>query len=206
MTSARAILSSSSITRPSMKPWRSRAAWYSAFSAMSPCSRASAIARMMAGRSMVLSLFNSSCRWPKPPEVMGIFVVMGRSERSFKIGLYGRDFKTAGPEGMDSLDGGTGARNCCVIGDLIGQGSPAQAEAIGNRLRPLARIDHELDLARQHPVDDVWPALHHFIDRLDLEPGQAQELGRPLGRDQTEAHRDQPPAGIDHGGLVPVAD
>ena len=34
-----------------MKDWRSRAAWYSAFSDRSPCERASAMARMIAGRS-----------------------------------------------------------------------------------------------------------------------------------------------------------
>src|SRR6185312_1220336 len=206
ITSARAILSSSSITRPSMKPWRSRAAWYSAFSAMSPCSRASAIARMIAGRSVVLSLFNSSCKRSKPLEVMGIFVVMGRSERSFKIGLYGGDFKAAGPEGMNRLDGRPGTSNCCVIRDFVGQGRPAEAETVGNRLRPLARIDHELNLAGQHPVNDMGPAFHHFVDLLHLDPGLAQELGRSRGRDQAEAHGDQSPARLDHGRFVLVAD
>jgi hypothetical protein len=40
MASARLMMSSSSAMRPSMKLWRSRAAWYSAFSDRSPCSRA----------------------------------------------------------------------------------------------------------------------------------------------------------------------
>src|SRR6185437_9182043 len=173
---------------------------------MSPCSRASAIARMMAGRSVVLSLFNSSCRRSKPPEVMGIFVVMGRSERSFKIGLDRGDFKTAGPKGVDRLDSRAGARNCCVIRNLIGQGRPAQAEAVGNRLRALAGVDHELDLAREHPVHDMRATFYDFVDRLDLEPRLAQELCRTLSRDQAEAHGDQAPAWLDHGRLVLVSD
>ena len=48
MTSARASLFSISFMRPSMNDWRSRAAWYSAFSLRSPCSRAAAIAWMTA--------------------------------------------------------------------------------------------------------------------------------------------------------------
>jgi hypothetical protein len=39
-----------------MKPWRSRAASYSAFSVMSPWARASAIAVITLGRSTVFSL------------------------------------------------------------------------------------------------------------------------------------------------------
>jgi hypothetical protein len=42
-------LPSISWIRPSMKPWRSLAASYSAFSLRSPCARASAIALMTAG-------------------------------------------------------------------------------------------------------------------------------------------------------------
>ena len=49
MTSAPLTLASSSRIRPSMKPCRSLAAWYSAFSERSPWARASAMARMMAG-------------------------------------------------------------------------------------------------------------------------------------------------------------
>ena len=52
MTSTAETISSSSAIRPSIKDWRSRAAWYSAFSDRSPCARASAIARMI-GRALL---------------------------------------------------------------------------------------------------------------------------------------------------------
>jgi hypothetical protein len=52
--------------RPSMKPWRSFAAAYSAFSDRSPCARASAMAVMIAGRCTVFS-FCSSARSSSAP-------------------------------------------------------------------------------------------------------------------------------------------
>ena len=79
MISARLSLSSSSATRPSMKPCRSRAAWYSAFSERSPCSRAAAIALMTAGRSTVFRRFSSAVSRTWPSGVIGIlFVISGR--------------------------------------------------------------------------------------------------------------------------------
>jgi hypothetical protein len=48
-------LPSTSWMRPSMKPWRSLAASYSAFSLRSPWARASAMALMTQGRCTVLS-------------------------------------------------------------------------------------------------------------------------------------------------------
>jgi hypothetical protein len=67
------MMSSISAMRPSMKPWRSRAAVYSAFSEMSPCSRAAAIDLMIAGRSTLLRVFSSSARLFSPPAVIGTF-------------------------------------------------------------------------------------------------------------------------------------
>jgi hypothetical protein len=49
ITSTEGMMDSSSAMRPSMKDWRSRAAWYSAFSDRSPCARASAMARITPG-------------------------------------------------------------------------------------------------------------------------------------------------------------
>jgi hypothetical protein len=51
MTSARESLSSMSLIRASTSPCRSLAAWYSAFSLRSPCSRAMPISREILGRS-----------------------------------------------------------------------------------------------------------------------------------------------------------
>src|ERR1700741_3106483 len=72
MTSAAPTLASSSLMRPSVKDCFSRAAWYSAFSERSPCARASAMALVMAGRSMRLRRSGSSFRFSYPAGVMGV--------------------------------------------------------------------------------------------------------------------------------------
>jgi hypothetical protein len=54
-----------------MKLWRSRAAWYSAFSERSPCSRAWAIARIASGRAADFKCFNSSSSRFNPSAVIG---------------------------------------------------------------------------------------------------------------------------------------
>ena len=56
-----------------MKPCFSRADVYSAFSERSPCSRAAAIALMIAGRSTLFKFFNSSSRLFSPSAVIGTF-------------------------------------------------------------------------------------------------------------------------------------
>ena len=73
MTSERPIIASSSRIRPSMKLCFSRAAWYSAFSLRSPCSRASAIAAITAGRSTLLSFLSSASSFANPFAVRGTF-------------------------------------------------------------------------------------------------------------------------------------
>src|SRR5215471_15865526 len=72
ITSALPTLASSSLMRPSMNPCLSRAAWYSAFSLRSPWARASAMALMMAGRSIDLRRSSSSLSFSKPGRVMGV--------------------------------------------------------------------------------------------------------------------------------------
>ena len=67
------MMASSSRMRPSMKLCRSRAAWYSAFSLRSPCSRASAIAAITAGRSTLFSFLSSASSFANPFAVSGIF-------------------------------------------------------------------------------------------------------------------------------------
>src|SRR2546422_10376896 len=72
MTSAPPTFVSSSAIRPSTKLCRSRAAWYSAFSARSPCARASAIALVMAWRSTRLRRSSSSLSFSYPVRVIGV--------------------------------------------------------------------------------------------------------------------------------------
>ena len=72
MISERLMVSSSSFMRPSMKPWRSLAAWYSAFSERSPCARASSMSRTFCGRSTDLIFLSSSFKRVTPLKVMGM--------------------------------------------------------------------------------------------------------------------------------------
>ena len=58
-----------------IKDCRSRAAWYSAFSDRSPCSRASAIALITACRSACLRELSSSFSRSRPTCVNGIFSI-----------------------------------------------------------------------------------------------------------------------------------
>src|SRR5437764_3779771 len=75
MICAAASLPSSSRMRPSMKPWRSLAASYSAFSDRSPCARASAIAWITPGRSTVFSRCSSVLSFSAPRVVMGMVAI-----------------------------------------------------------------------------------------------------------------------------------
>src|SRR6185503_1933908 len=78
MISARESLSSRSLIRASIHPWRSLAAWYSAFSLRSPCSRAKPISRLIFGRSTSLRFLSSSLSRAFPSGVMGILPSMKR--------------------------------------------------------------------------------------------------------------------------------
>src|SRR4030042_1633787 len=69
--------------RPSTKPCRSFAAWYSAFSERSPCERASEIAVTIAGRCTVFSSCSSARSFSTPATVMGILLINGISLLQF---------------------------------------------------------------------------------------------------------------------------
>ena len=164
------MISSSSAMRPSMKDWRSRAAWYSAFSDRSPCARASAMARMMAGRSSDLSARSSSsnrCRpgrghrkllhvgvlrsamrnvawvtWPYAAAAAGaVPAAAERSERSAKVGLQRRNFKRSRFQGRDGVHRRPGAGHGRVVRHDVGQRAAADGEAVGDRLRGGGGVD-----------------------------------------------------------------
>ena len=122
-----------------------------------------------------------------------------------KIGLQGCDFKTAGFQGGDRLDRRPGTGDGRVIGDVEGERGAAEAEAVGDRLRALGGVEDQLDLARQHRVDDVRAALQHLVDDFDRQPGCAQQRGGAARGDEREAHLDEAAARLDHRRLVAVA-
>src|SRR5579875_3619199 len=182
---------------------------------------------MTAGRSMLLRRRNSSWRRDNPSAVMGIFSMAattlnrqypaypgelisaranggGRLERPLKIGLERGDFKLAGLEGGDRRHRGAGAGNGGVIGNLVHERRAPDAEAVGDRLGAVGRVEDELHAAVLHGVDDMGPSLHDLPDLLDLEAVLAQE-GRGAARgDQAEAELDEAAAHRHHGGLVLV--
>ncbi len=75
---ARASRSSSIWIRPSMCDWRSLAAWYSAFSRRSPCSRATEMSWTFLGRSTDLRRFSSRLIASAPARVMGMLSAIAR--------------------------------------------------------------------------------------------------------------------------------
>src|SRR5258708_16086320 len=146
------MMSSISAIRPSMKPWRSRAEVYSAFSERSPCSRAAAIALMIAGRSTLFSCFSSSVRLFSPSAVVGTLSIaqsssMNRAastpnaprirvasrklrswrlESGLEVGLQGRHVEGPLAQRRNAFDRRLGAGDRGVIGDLVHQPAPPQ--------------------------------------------------------------------------------
>src|SRR5476649_449802 len=230
ITSARETMLSISMMRPSMKPCFSRADVYSAFSDRSPCSRAVAIALMIAGRSMLFRCFSSSSRFLSPSAVVGIFSMTGSSsmirtastgnqapwlryrtnkpdkslESALEIRLQWRHVEGPRLHGRDSLDRRLGAGDRRVIGDLVHQRSAPQREAVGQCHRPIHRIEHELDLVVLHQVDDVRPAFEHLVDPLRGNAMLGQEVGGAVGRHDLEAELDQPLHRLHHVCLVGI--
>src|SRR3954452_10963269 len=154
MTSARATLSSSSIRRPSIKLWRSRAAWYSAFSDRSPWVRASAMARITAGRSTDFRRLISSCRWLYPSVVIGILFIRPCSafypDRRSQVGLQRSDFKATLAQRSNRLYRRAHPRDRRVVRNIVRQRGAAQAETVGDRLCALGGIEDELNAPAAH--------------------------------------------------------
>src|SRR5579883_3062244 len=186
ITSAEETISSNSAMRPSMKPCRSRAAWYSAFSDRSPCVRASAMARMIAGRSTDLSWRSSSSSRCNPGAVIGnlgtwrsfdwLVVTQAPparpgkrpaaatgSERSAKIGLKGGHFKRTRLQSGDRMNRGAGARHGRVVRHPVRQRAAADVEAVPHRLRAGGGVDDELHLARADRVHAMRAAFQHLV-------------------------------------------
>src|SRR4051812_35211476 len=148
MTSARARMPSISRERPSMKPWRSLAAWNSEFSRRSPWARASSMSRTFLGRSTSRSFFSSSRSAWMPRGVMGILSAM--------LELLERAHgHAAGLELSNGTHRGASPRHGRVIGEPPHQGGATQRERVLDGLGALRGVDDHLDL----PVDDLVDAV-----------------------------------------------
>src|SRR6267142_1104490 len=169
---ALASFDSMSPMRASIKPWRSRAASYSAFSDRSPCERASAIAWVTAGRSTPRSRCSSSRSCPAPFRVIGVFGMSGgyrgfggrapqfRVQVLEAVGLELREVLHAGARRL-------GARDGRVIRDAPRQRGGADRARVGGRgACGLNRVHDEAHLAVLDHVDDLRAALGYLVHLL----------------------------------------
>src|SRR5690606_19992821 len=201
MICAFASFDSSSAMRPSMKPWRSRAASYSAFSERSPWARASAIAWITAGRSIAFSRCSSSLSKPAPRTVSGMVATLcllaknenpGSIARIRGLSIVRCTDRTAGVAGalilalvqflqavhLDSvlvaqaLDRGPGAGDGGVERYALGQRGGPDGARIGDRAAPiLDGVDHERDVPVDQQVDHVRTTVLDLVDLAHRQPG-----------------------------------
>src|SRR5215467_1410083 len=127
-TLASASFVSISTMRDSMKPCRSFAASYSAFSLKSPCDLASAIASMTWGRSTLRSRSNSALSASYPFLVIGVGIIplrfavilLERTDRQFLL-----------ENGFNPHHGSTCAPHGRIISQAFVQGFATDGERIG---------------------------------------------------------------------------
>src|SRR3954469_26013907 len=213
-TCALASLDSISEMRPSMKPARSRAAWYSAFSDKSPWARASPMACELAGRSTVLSRCNSLRRRSAPRRVMGVFI-------SGELGFYARFGARLLEARMQVLQairleradvvlhafaGGLGAGDGGVVGHAARERGDADGARVGVRsARGLGGVDDESDLPVLDHVDDMRPALGHLVHLGHRDAMRGEHRGGAARREDGEAEVGEGARHLPRGALVAVA-
>src|SRR4029079_5344909 len=183
MMSACARIDSMSRLRPSMNPWRSFAAWYSAFSLRSPWARASSMSRTFFGRSTSRSRLSSSRSVWTPRGVIGNLAIL--------ILLQRADGGLARAQVRDGADGGACRRQRRVVGDSLQQRVAPDRERILDRLGAGGRVDDQVDTAVEDAVHAVRAYLAHLVDALGVEGLARQERGRAGGGDDLEAEVDQ---------------
>ena len=82
-------------------------------------------------------------------------------------------------------------------------GSPNLA-FIGARPFAAGRIDHQINLAVLHVVDQVRPAFLQLVHRFNLDSRRPERLRRPLGADEPVTHFSQRSSHGNHLRLVTV--
>src|SRR5580693_1500351 len=101
--------------------------------------------------------------------------------RPLKVGLQWGDFKIALPQRPDRLHRGARAGDGRVVGDVVRKCGATQAEAVGDRLSSLGRVEDQLYTAAAHLIDDVGPALLYLVDDGHGEPRFAELAGGAAG-------------------------
>ena len=87
--------------------------------------------------------------------------------------LQGPDVETFAPNRAYAVDGGCSTGNRSNAGHMMVDCRTANRFFVKERFPAERCIDDEVHLAALDVVDDVRPALVHFINRLDLEAGSA---------------------------------
>ena len=88
---------------------------------------------------------------------------------------------------------------------VVGQRAAPEAETISDCLRPLGRVEYQLDPAAQHQINNVRAPVADFVYRRHRQALIDQGLrGAPRGH-QREAHLDQLTAGLDQCPLILIA-
>src|SRR5450432_4837534 len=93
----------------------------------------------------------------------------------------------AGAQLRDGAHGRARRRDRRVVRHALRERRAADRERVLDGLGPRGRVDDELDVARQQPVDAVRAALAHLLDELDLEALRAQVRVRAARREDLEA-------------------
>ena len=136
---------------------------------------------------------------------MAPFTITSRCNISEEI-LQGANADIALLHGADRLAGGATSRHGGVIGNVVGQRGVAQRETVLDRTGTLGGVQHQLDFARQHGIDRMWPAFHHLVDPGCRHAGLLQRGGGATGGNDREAGIDQITADRNESGLVLILD
>src|ERR1700719_22695 len=110
--------------------------------------------------------------WRRVPAILALLPIaegaLPPGQRSVlgKVTLKCADLKVSVEIGTDTQGCRLRPRKSGVIGHFMQEGSPPQRPAVGQRLRSLGGVEHQLDLAIGDGVDDMGPPLQHLVDLL----------------------------------------
>src|SRR5580704_1143132 len=106
--------------------------------------------------------------------------------RRLEVRLQRGDFKVAPPQRPNRLHRGARAGDGRVVGNVVRKRGATQAEAVGDRLSSLGRVEDQLYAAAAHLIDNVGPPLLYLVDDGHGEPRFAELAGGAARCDQFE--------------------
>src|SRR5262245_58894336 len=110
-------------------------------------------------------------------------------------------------QSLDRADGGLGAVERRVVGDVLRDRGAPDDRGVLPRAAVRRRVDDQRDLAPLHEIDHVGPvALGDLVDRLDAHAVAPENARGARRRHDREAQVDEPPRQRRHRALVARAD